>query len=270
MKIFLAILVVLIGINGVAQTDIVANPGEYVAAENYGGKVELKRFLQQEMQYPAKALANKTEGTVELAFVVDRETSKTDRLEIRKSVSPELDAEAIRLYKMLQFIPSYFKGTKVTTYSTLAIKFSVKNYNRYCKKRDYENTGFDAANIDTSNIIYTDKDLKIKPKVLFEDSLENFTRFVYRNLKYPQGTYKLNLTGEVKLHFIVEPTGRITNIKVLKSLGGGAVPETERLLKLLTWQAGEIDGKKVRTVKTFEVNFNLSNNEGVNYVPSSY
>lgn len=270
MKIALSILVLIFSVGLFAQNDIVANPGEYVEAQNYGGKVELKRFLQQEMQYPTKALTNKTEGTVELAFVVDRETGKTSQLQIKESVSPEIDAEAIRLYNLLQFSPSYYLGDRVTTYSTLKIKFSVKNYKRYCNKRGYENTGYDLPEMDTSNTIYADNDLKVKPKVIFKDSLENLSRFIYRNLEYPQGTYKLNLTGEVKLSFVVEPTGRITNIKVLRSLGGGATAEAERLLKMLVWEAGEKNGKKVRTTKTFEVNFTLSNNGGVDYVPTSY
>lgn len=269
MKTVLSVLLLSCFIVVKAQTEIVANPGEYIEAENYGGKVELKRFLQQEMNYPEKALKNKTEGTVELAFVVDSKTGKTSQLQVRNSVSPELDAEAIRLYNMLQFVPSYYKGDKVTTYSTLKIKFSVKNYQRICKKRGYDKIEY-TADMDTSFRIYNDNEVNVKPAFVFEDKLEDITSFIYKNLKYPEGTRKLNITGIVKLAFVVEPTGRITNIKVIKDVGGGATNETERLLKLLSFKPGSIDGKKVRVIKTFEVNFNLSNNSGIDYVPTSY
>lgn len=253
-----------------AQTEIVAMPGEYVEAKNYGGKVEFKRFVQQEMNYPAKALASKKEGTVEISFIVDSKTGKTSRMHVKTSVSKELDAEAIRLYKMLLFVPSYYKGGRVTTYSNLKFKFSIKNYKRFCKKRRYEKIDLSAADIDTSNIIYNDNQVKNKPKIVFNDTLDNISSFIYKNLKYPQGTLNLSLTGEVKLFFVVEASGRITNIKVIKSLGGGATNEAIRLLKLTKWKSGKKNGKKVRVSKSFIVNFNLTNEPGIDYVPSSY
>ena len=269
MKLVIPFVLLLCVFNVKAQTEIVANPGEYIEAKNYGGKVELKRFLQQEMNYPAKALANKTEGTVELIFAVDAETGKTTRLKVNKSVSPELDAEAIRLQKLLLFSPSYYMGDKVTTLSNLKIKFSVKNYKRYLKKRGYDKVEY-AADMDTTNKIYQDNEVTIKPKMLFEDTLDNISTFLTKNLKYPEGTKNLNITGVVKLSFVVEPTGRITNIKVVRGLGGGATNEAERLLKLLTWTSAEKDGKKVRVTKIFEVSFNLSNDAGYDYVPGNY
>jgi TonB family protein len=270
MKPVLIILLIISTITIKSQINVVALPGEYIEAENHGGKVEFKRFLQQEMNYPAVALNNKTEGTVELSFVVDRETSKTSLLLVKNSVSKELDAEAIRLYKMLLFVPSHYKGDRINTYSTLKFKFSIKQYKRICKKRGYEKSNLNDNHFDTSNKIYADNQLKEKPVMLFKDTLDNISSFIYNNINYPQGTLNLNLTGEVKLGFVVEPTGRITNIKVIKSLGGGATNEAIRLLKLIKWQAGQKNDKKVRTSKIFEVNFNLSNNSNMNYVPSNY
>lgn len=271
MKIIVSLLIGLLSvvlING--QTNKAINPSEYIVAENYGGKVELKRFLQQEMDYPAKALANKTEGTVELAFVIDTKTGKRSELHVKKTVSEELDREAIRLYRLLQFKKPYYRAGKATLYSTLKIKFSTKNYKRFCKARGYEKANLDTNVHDTSMVIYKNNRLRIKPKIVFGDSLSNLSRFIYNNLKYPSGTLQLNLKGTVKLQFIVEPTGRITNIKSLNGLGGGATAETERLLKLLKWKAGELAGKKVRTIKEFEVNYTLSNNSGMDYVPTNY
>ena len=253
-----------------AQTDIVARPGEYVEAKNYGGSVEFKRFLHKEMNYPEKALANKKEGTVEISFIVNSKTGVTSKMHVKTSVSPELDAEAIRLYKMLLFVPSFYKGERVTTYSTLKFKFSTKLYKRYCKKRGYQKNELSAIGVDTSYRIYQDNQVRIKPKIVFEDTLENISSFIYKNLKYPDGTLKLNITGVVKLFFVVEPSGRITNIKVLKDVGGGATNEAIRLLKLTNWESGKKDGMKVRVSKTFEVNFNLTNESGINYVPTNY
>ena len=268
MRIILGIFLLLCFVGVKAQYDIVAQPGDYIEAENYGGKVEFKRFLQQEMNYPEKAFANKIEGTVELSFVVASKTGKTSQLKVKQSVSPELDAEAIRLYKMLLFVPSHYLGEKVTTYSTLKFKFSTKAYKRYCKKRRYGT--IDLSN-DTSNVVFQNDQIRIKPKIVFKDTLANISTFIQKNLKYPDGTFRLNITGVVKLFFVVEPSGRITNIKVLKDLGGGATNETIRLLKLTKWEPGkDKKGNKVRVSNQFEVNFNLSNESGMDVLPNSY
>jgi bla regulator protein blaR1 len=251
-----------------AQTDIVAAASEYVNAVNYGEKIELKRFFQNEMHYPETAIKNKVEGTVVLSFVVDSKLGTTSLLKVKSSVSKELDEEAIRLYKMLLFTPTYYKGDRVTTYSTLTVKFSIKKYKKYCKKRGYEKIDFSDEKVDyTSNTIYKDDETTTKAKATFVDTLENISRFIYRNLKYPEGTLKMNITGVVKLFFVVEPTGRITNIKTIKSLGGGATNEAIRILKLISWKSGTIEDRKVRVSKQFEVNFNLSNDSEFKYVP---
>ncbi len=268
MRFIITIIILISCVQLKSQTNVIANPGEHISAENYGGKVELKRFLEQEMNYPEKALQNKEQGTVELQFVVDKQ-GKVSRLKVKESVSEELDEEAIRLHSMLLFKPSYYIGDKVSTYSTLKIDFSVGKYKRYCKKRGYDKIEF-TDDMDQSNIIYQDDEVDIKPKMTFEDTLDNISTFLTKNLQYPEGTRKLNITGTVKLSFVVETTGRITNIKVMRGVGGGATNETERLLKLLKWKPGVKDGKKVRVTKIFEVDYNLTNNSGYNYVPTSY
>ena len=80
----------------------------------------------------------------------------------------------------------------------------------------------------------------------------------------------MNITGTVKLFFVIEPSGRISNVKLIRPVGGGATEEAIRLLHLTKWQAAEIDGKKVRVSKDFEVDFNLSSESGMQVVPSRY
>jgi outer membrane biosynthesis protein TonB len=265
---FIALLSIFSGLK--AQEEIVAKPGEYVEAQNYGGKKEFKRFLLHEMNYPAIALANKKEGTVEVASIVNSKTGIRSNLHVKKSVSKELDAEAIRLYKLILFTPTFFKGDDVITYSTLKFKFSVKNYKRACKKRGYENTLDQYSSVIDTFKVYKDNQVSVKPRALFKDTLENISTFIQKNMNYPQGTLSLNITGTVKLFFVVEPSGRITNIKLQKTVGGGASEEAIRLLYLTKWKPGEKDGEKVRVSKTFEVDFNLSSESGMQVAPSSY
>lgn len=270
MKYFLALSFVSCFLVGVAQEKVTNKPSKYVEAQNYGGKKEFKRLLQNEMNYPEKALANKVEGGVEVAAVVNHNTKELSQLHVKKSVSKDLDKEAVRLFKMMLFDPTFYKGESMIEYSALNFKFSVKNYKRYCKKRGYENSLDAYASVVDSFKVFKDNQVKIKPKAVFDNKLETISTFIQKNLKYPQGTLSLNITGTVKLFFVVEPSGRITNIKVVRSVGGGATEEAVRLLNLMNWEPGEIDGKKVRVSKVFEVDFNLSSESGMQVAPNSY
>jgi len=265
---FIAFYSVFVGVK--AQEEIITKPGEYIEAHNYGGRKEFKRFLFQEMNYPKVALLSKTEGTVEVASIINHKTGLPSKIHVKKSVSKELDAEAMRLYKLILFSPTFYKGDDVITYSTLKFKFSTKNYKRICKKRNYENALKLYVGVVDTFKVYKDNQVSVKPQVLFEDSLENIATFIQKNLKYPQGTLSLNITGTVKLFFVVEPSGRVTNIKLQRPVGGGATEEAIRLLSLTNWKAGERNGQKVRVSKTFEVEFNLSNESTMDYVPSRY
>ncbi|MGB0882127.1 MAG: energy transducer TonB [Vicingaceae bacterium] len=255
---------------GTAQEKADVKPGKYIEAQNYGGKKEFKRFLQNELNYPKDALVHKVEGTVEVAGIVDHKTKIVTQIHVKNSVSKALDEEALRLYKMLLIEPTFYKGDDVVEYSTLKFKFSTKNYKRSVKKRGYENALDKYGNVLDTFKVFEDNQVKVKPKVVFENKLETMSSFIQKNLKYPQGTLTLNITGTVKLLFVVEPSGRVTNIKVQKPVGGGATEEAIRLLCLTNWKAGEIDGKSVRVNKVFEVDFNLSSESGMQVAPNSY
>jgi hypothetical protein len=47
------------------------NNGVDQVPENYGGKEELKRFIDEQLIYPEEELKNKTEGVVTIKFICD-------------------------------------------------------------------------------------------------------------------------------------------------------------------------------------------------------
>ncbi len=269
MRFLIAIILFSFTVSICAQNTKKVTKEESLPAENYGGKVGLKQFLMQEMNYPKEALKNKIEGTVELNFKVDYITGKTSELKVLQAVSPEIDAEAIRLQHLLLFEPAKYLGDKTVPFRSLKIKFSVSTYKRYCKKRGYDKVIY-AADMDTSAVIFSTNKLDKKPRMVFADSLDNISTFLTKNLNYPEGTRSLSIKGKVKVSFVVEPTGRITNIKLINGLGGGATNETFRLLKLIKWTPGVINGVCCRVAQTFEVSYTLSDDSGMGVLPSRF
>lgn len=80
--------------------------------------------LQQEIRYPESAKAEGIEGTVFVQFVVD-ETGDVIDEKIVRGVSPELDAEALRVVRQARFEPGTQRGEPVKVRFSLPIKFKL-------------------------------------------------------------------------------------------------------------------------------------------------
>ena len=65
-----------------------------------GGQQGIMRFMQQHLAYPAQALRDQTEGRVYLSFVVNKR-GKVESLHVVKGLSPALDAEALRVARLM-------------------------------------------------------------------------------------------------------------------------------------------------------------------------
>jgi len=224
----------------------------------YGGKRLFKEFIKEEMFYPEKALKNNIEGTVELSFIVKPDGAISD-LNIEKSVSKELDDEAKRIFRKILWKPATELGKPIAYLHSLEIKFNIKRYNKICKSRGYDQNTYPIQPIDSSNKVYPFIDIDISPKPIFTSQDYNFSNFVGNNLKYPEAAFKQNISGMVKLKFVVEPSGRISNIEVEKSVGGGCTEEAIRVIKLTRWNPGLFNNLAVRTFMCLELTFDLAN-----------
>ena len=92
-----------------------------------GGVVEMTKFLQRNIQYPANAAKNEVEGRVILQFVVEK-NGQIGEVKVVRSVDPELDAEAMRVVKsMPNFIPGRQDGKPVAVLYTIPISFKFQS-----------------------------------------------------------------------------------------------------------------------------------------------
>ena len=92
-----------------------------------GGVVEMTKFLQRNIQYPANAAKNKVEGRVILQFVVEKD-GQIGEVKVARSVDPELDAEAVRVVKsMPNFVPGRQDGKPVAVWYTIPISFKLQS-----------------------------------------------------------------------------------------------------------------------------------------------
>jgi TonB family protein len=221
---------------------------------NIGGKAELKRIFEQELVYPAVALEKKIGGKVNIAFVVKADSTSSD-VRISESVSPEIDAEALRIFRLIQWVPSIKEGKRVSVQWAVSFEFDPAKYAKICKKRGYTNFSYNKQyTVDSSQkICKTPEQIPIyyKGGYAFED-------FIKQNLEYPKQAQLANIQGVVRVRFVVEPSGLITNIGVEKSVGGGCDQEAMRLIELTKWQPAVNNGKWVRYQMVVPIYFRLN------------
>jgi TonB family protein len=236
--------------------------------EPYGGQQWMKEFICNEMDYPEEAIRNKTEGTVEVGLTVLQD-GNTANYRILKSISPELDREALRICRLILFYPAVASGNRIIEDVKIPVRFHIKKYKRNCKKKGYND--FDAYEglVDSSLKVYPTSALDHAPRPVFSDPGMSFGKYIAENLKYPATAYAQNISGEVKLSFIVETSGRISNLEVVDPLGGGCTGEAIILLMKVHWRPGILKDKAVRSFQSATINFSLGNESEHHYLPNN-
>lgn len=83
-------------------------------------------------------------------------------------------------------------------------------------------------------------------------------QFLTDNLKYPVLAKEYGIEGRVVVSFIVEKDGSLTDLKIIKDIGGGCGEEALRLVRAMPkWQAGQQHGRTVRVAYILPVSFRL-------------
>jgi protein TonB len=248
-------------------TYFVLQAQDFTPAQPCGGKQQLKYFIDQELIYPASALEAGTEGTVSILYSAT-EKGQITQVSIRKNLSPECDHEALRIFRMIEWEPATLSGIPVKDHGVFEIQFNIKKYKRLCKQRGYVAILYPYEPQDTSGTIYQYRNLETAPYPIFTNEKINLAGFIAANLKYPDAAIKQNLSGVVRVGFIVETHGRISNTQIVNSLGAGCNEEALRIVRMIKWMPGTINHKAVRTRMIISIHFSLEQGPDGNFNPN--
>ena len=83
---------------------------------------DINAWISNRMRYPQEAKEMGQQGKVFVSFVIEKDGS-TSGVTIVKSISRELDAEAIRLVKLMKWRPAKLKGENVRSKYNLVVPF---------------------------------------------------------------------------------------------------------------------------------------------------
>lgn len=93
----------------------------------------------------------------------------------------------------------------------------------------------------------------------FKGGDAELNRYLSRNIKYPKEARDNNIKGRVTIGFIVEKDGTLTNVKLVRGIGGGCDEEAVRAMSVSPkWNPGLNSGKPVRVRYSIPVAYALS------------
>lgn len=86
----------------------------------------------------------------------------------------------------------------------------------------------------------------------------NVNEFLQKNLRYPELAKENNIQGRVTVRFVVDENGAVSDVNVVKGIGGGCDEEAKRVvMKMPKWKPGKQNGKAVKVYYTLPISFRL-------------
>lgn len=100
--------------------------------------------------------------------------------------------------------------------------------------------------------------LVVEEQASFPGGNEAWMKYLMKNFKYPRAAKRAGIEGRVFLSFYVDVDGNLSNIEVLRGIGGGCDQEAIRVLKKSPrWNPGKQRGIAVKSPMTLFITFRL-------------
>ena len=92
----------------------------------------------------------------------------------------------------------------------------------------------------------------------FPGGEKELQKFLAENIKYPALARENNIQGNCAIAFVVNKDGSVSDIQILKDIGGGCGKEAIRVVNTMPkWSPGEANGHPVKVKFTLPVRFRL-------------
>lgn len=213
-----------------------------------------RTFIQENLVYPSEALEAGRNGAVVVAFWVDEQGQASNHY-VRESFCEEANAQALDLVRKILWKPAMNDMKPVASEAEYRIDYKAKAYKRYWKKRERVAVPL-THEADSSYRIYELYQLEEQAKPYFADG-NNMTQYILQALRYPEAAKAAEIAGTVRLSFVVETDGAISNILVEQSVGGGCDNEAIRLMEATRWIPAVKNGQYVRSRNEQDITFHF-------------
>ena len=224
--------------------------------EPLSGKNTTKEYITQNLIYPEADLQQGNSGKVVVGLHIDK-TGQSSNFTVKSTFSEAASPIALHLVKTILWKPALINGLPSEYDYEYEVDFHAKSYKRYWKRHTRPEVPL-ALPVDTSYKIYEYKQLEEVAKPYFADG-SNMGKYIASNLKFPAEAKEREIQGTVRLSFVVETDGSVSNIVVVNSVGGGCDNEAIRLLQETIWTPAEKNGQYVRSSNMQDITFSTGN-----------
>ena len=105
-----------------------------------------------------------------------------------------------------------------------------------------------------SDAEYAFEQLEVKPE--FPNGNEGLAKYLSDNIKYPKKALKNSITGKVFVQFVIDKTGKVTNVVAVRGVEKSLDKEAVRVIKSMPkWKPGMKDGQPVKVKYTIPIIF---------------
>ncbi len=202
-------------------------------------------FVKKNFVYPESLKGRNISGTLFVNMDIDKEGKPGNYAISNPSSYPELDAEAIRVAKLVErWEPT--KDINGNPYAT-----------RHLVRVDFQAPeAVEAAPVVKAA---TQEPLVIASNPSYPGGYNAMTIFISRNTQYPAEELEKKIEGDVEVEFTVGEDGSLTDLQVVKSVSKGLDAEALRIVGLMPkWNpARTTDGRVTPCQMTIPVNFRV-------------
>ena len=225
-----------------------------------GGENALMSHVSKNLVYPEEAKEKEIQGRVFVSFVIEKDGSVSN-VKVLRGIGGGCDEEAVRaVSSMPKWKPGKMKGKPVRVNYQIPINFKLGNPQKTQSQDNKKNEKMEDE-VETVVPVGPDKNgvyqiVDQMPK--FPGGEQALMDYVSKNVVYPKEAQEKGISGRVFVGFIVEKDGSVSDVKVLRGIGGGCDEEAVRVISgLPKWKPGKQEGKPVRVSYQMPINFKL-------------
>ena len=239
-----------------------------------GGTDALMQFVASGINYPEDAVKEGKEGRVFVSFVVEKD-GLVSNVKVLRGVCYSIDEEAARVVRgMPRWKPGMKDGKPARVSYQIPIMFKLdetKDEDKTTVKTVVAGDENKGASCRTSRATFSGNPPfdKMKPNEdgvyqiveempSFPGGEQKLMEYVAKNLTYPQEARDKGIDGRVFIGMVIEKDGSVSNVKVLRGIGGGCDEEAVRVINSMPkWKPGKIKGEPVPVSYQIPINFKL-------------
>ena len=227
------------------ETELVTSPDVSNLKFNGGELNKFYEFIDEEFNYSTVTKA----GKIVVSFTVT-ELGEVKKIKVLEFPNVEAASEIKRvLNKSPKWEPAKRAGNAFSVVVKMPLLFKQKINSQPASNRETIKNDLDSVKISndaTSN------------RKEFSGGLNKFYEYINKNYRLPDVP---GLTGKVKISFVINEDGRLSDYKIIDDLGYGTAKELIRVLKSSSnkWSPALKDGKPVKSEFTLPLSIKIPN-----------